>query len=532
MSFHRVLVTSLRELLTLAPRAPFTSKKDKTFRRGRRLLAIGIPAAMLTLGLWIWWSVTQDMIFWQMLDLSVYHEAAESLERGQNYLYGENHGDWKLPFIYPPFSAYIFYKLLPIGFGGLQWLMTVSSFLALVAIVWTSWGMLGHKRTWGRVGMTLITFSAVVWFEPVAWTLIWGQVNIVLLALVLMDLSFPDTRWWKGIGIGIAAGFKLTPAIFVVYLVITRRFRAAAVAVGAFLATVAFGQLMMPRASREYWTNLGEISGRVNGELSVGTLNNQSVKGMLTRLIDNESVVSGIWLLLCAALVVVGLLAAAKASLAGRELLGVVIVGALTLLVSPIAWSHHWVWVVPAFILLIHTAYRRATRLWWTAVVGFFVFYASWPMKINALGEWDARVPFQPFGLMWLVPRDNNRERDWNIWQFFVGNSYVLGGLAITAVVSWMVLKNARLTATPFTLVPVAVPDALQDAVATAGAVAVAPAGATPAANGSTPKEPETAGDGGPKAESAAPGAATGTPGSAEDESEDDPDRRGVGIGN
>ncbi|WP_436788133.1 glycosyltransferase 87 family protein [Yinghuangia sp. YIM S10712] len=504
MSFHRVLVSSFRELLTLAPRAPFTGKKDKTFRRGRLLLMAGIPAALLTVGLWVWWSVTQDVIFWRMLDLNVYYGAAESLERGQQRLYRENHGDWELPFIYPPFSAYIFYKL-PFGFGGLQWAMTVTSFVSLAVIVWAAWGMLGHRRTWGRVGITLLTFAAVVWFEPVAWTLIWGQVNLVLLALVLVDLSFPDSRRWKGIGIGIAAGLKLTPAIFVVYLIITRRFRAAAVAVGAFLATVAFGFLMIPRASKEYWTNLGEISNKVNGELSVGTLNNQSIKGMLTRLIDNETVVTGIWLVLCAAVVVIGLLAAAKASLAGRELLGVVIVGALSLLVSPISWSHHWVWVVPAFILLVHTAYRRATRLWWAAVGAFFVFYASWPMKINALGEWDDNVPFQPFGLMWLVPRDGGREKDWNIWQLFVGNSYLLGGAVLTVVISWLVLTNTRLAPNAVPAVPVIVPEAVP-------AVASAASG-----GGKTAKASADA--------AAAKDGTSGDPG-------DGPDRRGVEIGN
>ncbi|UGQ10759.1 glycosyltransferase 87 family protein [Yinghuangia sp. ASG 101] len=512
MSFHRVLVSSFRELLTLAPRAPFTGKKDKTFRRGRLLLMVGIPAALITIGLWVWWSVTEDVIFWQMLDLNVYYGAGNSLERGQFELYSSNHGDWSLPFIYPPFSAYIFYKL-PFDFAGLQWAMTVTSFVALVAVVWAAWGMLGHRRTWGRVGVTLLTFAAVVWLEPVSWTLIWGQVNIVLMALVLVDLSFPDARWWKGIGIGIAAGLKLTPAIFVVYLIITRRFRAAGVAIGAFLATVAFGFLMIPRASKEYWTNLGEISNKVNGELSVGTLNNQSVKGMLTRLIDNETVVTGIWLVICAVVVVLGLLAAAKASLAGRELLGVVIVGALSLLVSPISWSHHWVWVVPAFILLIHTAYRRATRLWWAAVGAFFVFYASWPMKISALGTWDDKVPFQPFGLMWLVPRDNGREKDWNIWQFFVGNSYLLGGIVLTVLVSWLVLTNTRLVPHPLAVVPVDVP-------------ATVPAGSGEA--GDPAAAVETAASNSGKAGRKASAAKDGTPGGPGD----DPDRRGVGIGN
>ncbi|WTW92821.1 glycosyltransferase 87 family protein [Streptomycetaceae bacterium NBC_01309] len=479
MSFHRVLVSSCRELLTLAPRTPYGNKKDKTFGRGRLLLLVGVPAALLTLGLWAWWSVTQTDIFWKMFDLSVYHNAADNVDsRGQYVLYQHEFGIWKLPFIYPPFSAYIFVKLLPLGFAGLKWFMTISSLVSILAICWASWGMLGYRRSWGRLGAALTTFAVVVWLEPVSWTLIWGQVNLALLAIVLLDLAQPDSRWWKGIGVGLAAGFKLTPAIFIVYLVMTRRFKAAAAAVAAFFATVAFGWIVLPNASRTYWINLSEISGRVDSKLSVGTLNNQSIKGMLTRLIDNESVVGVVWLLLCAAVVVLGLLAAAKASLAGRELLGVVIVGTLSLLVSPISWSHHWVWVIPAFVLLAHMAFTSRRKLWWFATAGFFAFYASWPMKINALGEWDERIPIQPFGLMWLVPRDDDRERDWNVWQFFVGNSYLLAGIVLTVVVSWLVLKNTSLTP----LQPIAIDTPDSDAVEAApepvGAAAPAVAGA------------------------------------------------------
>ncbi|MDI2129705.1 glycosyltransferase 87 family protein [Yinghuangia seranimata] len=448
MSFHRVLVTSCRELLTLALRTPYNAEKDKDAPRSRRFLVVAVAAALLTLGVWIWWSIAQHRVFWNMIDLNVYYDAAHKEHlNGEDVLYEANFGGKfgsadGLPFIYPPFSALVFIKLLPLGFGGLKWLMTITSFASVLAVSWASWGMLGYRKSAGRLGMALLTFAAVVWLEPVSWTLIWGQVNLVLLAVIMLDLAQPDSRWWKGIGIGMAAGFKLTPAIFIVYLVMTRRFRTAAAAVVGFAATALLGLALLPHASTKYWTHIGEISGRVNSTLSVGTLNNQSLKGMLTRWLHNDTAVSVVWLVLVAAIVVIAMVAAAKASLAGRELLGVVIVGTLSLIVSPIAWSHHWVWVIPAFILLVDAALRHRTRLWWWATAAFFVFYASWPMKINQQGHWDDRWALQPFGLMWLVPRDGNRERRWNVWQFFVGNSYVLAGIALLLVVSWWVLRN------------------------------------------------------------------------------------------
>jgi alpha-1,2-mannosyltransferase len=441
MSFPRVLVTSCRELCTRAPRTPYGTHRDKTFGNQQRLLRIGIAAAVLALAVWGIWAYLQRTVMWNMLDLSVYYNAVDSLKDNQDALYTSNFGTWKLPFIYPPFSALTFFGLVPMGFAGLKWFMTVTSLLALAAVVWTSWGMLGYRRSAGRAGATLATFAVVLWFEPVVWTLEWGQVNLALLAVLMFDLGQPDTRRWKGVGVGLAAGFKLTPLIFIVYLAMTRRFRAAGVALGTFLGTIGLGFVLLPSASAKYWSDIAEINNRVSEQLPVGTLNNQSVQGMFRRMLDSESLSSMLWLLCCAALAILVMVAAAKASLAGQELLGVVLVGVLSLLVSPISWSHHWVWVVPAFVLLLHHALRLRRRMWWYATAAFLAFYGTWPLSLDVNGHWDGGQKLQPWGLIWLAPRDGKRENRWNVWQYFVGNSYLFVGIALTVLVAWWVLR-------------------------------------------------------------------------------------------
>ncbi|WP_406289848.1 glycosyltransferase 87 family protein [Embleya sp. NBC_00896] len=463
MSFPRVLVTTCRELLTLAPRIPFTGGGGREPRRPGRVAVVGGVLFVLSVGLWALWTYFGRRDMWHMLDLSVYHDAAHAFRNDDNSMYTENYGYWKgkkLPFIYPPFSGLLFYVLLPLGFTGLKWFMAIGSMLALFAVVWAAWGMLGYRRGLGRLGVSAATFAAVLWLEPVEWTLVWGQINVLLLALVVLDLALPDSRRYKGIGVGVAAGLKLTPAIFIVYLLITRRFRAAGVATGAFAATVVVGLVTAPAASAYYWSHIVSISGKVNDQLSVGTLNNQSVQGMFTRMLGEGGAATGLWLLVCLIVGALGLLAAARASLRGDELVGVVITGGLSLFVSPISWSHHWVWIVPAFVLLVHTAVIRARPLWWWLTGVFFLYFAAWPLRLNTGGDWDGGQTLQPWGLIWLAPRDNSREEHWTPIEFLLGNGYLFAGIALTLVLVAAILRDRTPLPTPLTpREPAATPD-------------------------------------------------------------------------
>jgi alpha-1,2-mannosyltransferase len=131
--------------------------------------------------------------------------------------------------------------------------------------------------------MSSVTASLLLCSEAVHAAVYVGQVNLVLLALILGDLLRDDEHRSKGIGLGIAAGIKLTPLIFVLHLVATRRFRAAGVATATFLATVAAGFLILPRDSVRYWL-AGTFADARRIYPNVASTHNQSLRGMLLRL--------------------------------------------------------------------------------------------------------------------------------------------------------------------------------------------------------------------------------------------------------
>ncbi|NUU26034.1 MAG: DUF2029 domain-containing protein [Streptomycetaceae bacterium] len=428
-----------REVVTFAPRVAYRPKGERSL--GARVwLPLGLVVVAVAAATWVWTVRHHPEWLWRLIDLSVYDDAADSLNRAQHRIYRDRFGAGHLPFIYPPFAALVFYKL-PFSFAMLKLVVTGLTLACLLAVVWASWGMLGYRRDWGRLGATLAVAGVVLWLEPIQQTLLFGQVNVILMAAVFLDLALPDTRWWKGVGIGLATGFKLTPGIFVVYLILTRRFRAAAVAVATFAATVLGAWVLIPRASKTYWTDAIGVGNQVGQDF----ISNQSFNGMLRRVLDEGPAEKPLWLLLCALTAVVGLGAATLLSLRGRELAGVVTCGITGLLVSPISWTHHWVWIAPVFVLIAHvsvTRYRTAkvalVKAAWVALpVVFTLLTFAWPMAM------PGRPALTPQGLLWKLPYAERREHHWNLPQFLAGNAYLFAGIALIVIAAYTALRSA-----------------------------------------------------------------------------------------
>jgi alpha-1,2-mannosyltransferase len=324
--------------------------------------------------------------------------------------------------------------------------MTGASLAALVVALWVAFGLAGvsgAEQRPRRVGLTLGTAGLVLGLEPVMQTLGFGQINLLLMALVLVDLAQPDSRRWKGAGVGLAAAIKLTPAIFVAYLVLTRHLRAAAVACATFAATVALGFLALPASSRRFWFGgLFLNSQRVGGVAYAG---NQSVNGALVRLFGGVSQARPVWF--AAALLIGGggLLIATWASRRGEELLGIATCALTALLVSPISWSHHWVWVVllvPCGVRLLRDP-RSAlggtrtgtgggtgsgTGAWiggWLGLAGLIALFLAGPVR-----------------LIWRPPHTGDLEYGWHGAQLIAGNLYVLLGLILLGMTAAFLARS------------------------------------------------------------------------------------------
>jgi alpha-1,2-mannosyltransferase len=287
-------------------------------------------------------------------------------------------------FTYTPFAALLFVPLaiLPANAVGLP--LTAVSLLCLEGAVW----LCLPGRGGARVALWAGACALAVWLDPVSLTLLLGQVNLVLLLLVLADHSLPDGSRWKGVGTGVAAGIKLTPAFFGLYLALTGRLRAAAVAAGTFAATVAIGFAVLPGDALRYWGGTFVDSSRVGDPQNVRS---QSLRSLLVRWAHTAHGVDPVWLALAAAVAVAALALAVWAHRRGDELLAVCVCATAVLLVSPITWQHHWVWMVPTLLWMARRAWLTRSRLLggFAAVVAleFFVRPYQWGIPVDRVAD-------------------------------------------------------------------------------------------------------------------------------------------------
>ncbi|SPM31185.1 mannosyltransferase, partial [Mycobacterium terramassiliense] len=285
------------------------------------------------------------------VDLHVYLGGAAAIDHPgtlYSYVYADQTPDFPLPFTYPPFAAVVFYPLHLLPFGPVAFLWQVATMAALYGAIRVSQRIMGVPADAGqRVAMAWT--AVALWIEPLRSTFDYGQVNVLLMLAVLCAVA--TSRWWlSGLLIGVAAGIKLTPAISGVYLVGVRRWPAAAFSAVVFLATIGVSVLIVGDQTRYYFTKLLGDAHRVG---PIATSFNQSWRGGISRILGHDA---GFGPLVLAAISVTAVLALlAWRALDGSDRLGkLLVVELFGLLLSPISWSHHWVWLVPLMVWAIH----------------------------------------------------------------------------------------------------------------------------------------------------------------------------------
>jgi alpha-1,2-mannosyltransferase len=325
-------------------------------------------------------------------DLHVYRYAGHAVLDGAS-VYAKDDPVTGLPFTYPPFAALV---MVPVALAP-GWLAAGLWTGASVACVAAAVVVVRRAQELPTPGwmVALVAVGAIA-LEPVWQNLAFGQVNAFVMLALLVDLVRPERRW-SGVLVGLAAGVKLTPLVFVVLLVLIGRRGAAGRAVAVFLATVAVG-LALPGAS-SYWTD-GLLEARRVGPPALA--HNQSVFGALTRLLDGPPP-TWLWVVVAGPIALAAVTVGALCWRRGDRVLGTCLAAMAMLLASPISWSHHWVWAV-------------------------LVAVALWERNRWAAGAWTAVFVARP--MLW-PPWGEGREYSWSVADHLVGNAYLLAALAL-----------------------------------------------------------------------------------------------------
>jgi alpha-1,2-mannosyltransferase len=293
-------------------------------------------------------------------DLRVYYGAVNYWAHGRGQLY-----DYLLPlnkygFTYPPFAAVTMLPMAVLPLGVVVAFAAAGTVVSTLIVLYLFVAPVARRHGWPRWYVFLLAAAVLPVFEPLRETISFGQVNMLLVVVVAADMLLLVGRGspYGGIGIGLATAVKLTPGVFLVYLLVAGRFRAAFVAgVTALTATVVTG-VFLPDETREFWTGALWDTDRV-GTLSF--ISNQSIEGAVWR-VNQDRANQKVWLAL---VLVVTLIWAWRAWRAGRRgdiKGGLALTGVFGALVSPVTWIHHLVWLLPALLLLVDRALLRKGR--------------------------------------------------------------------------------------------------------------------------------------------------------------------------
>ena len=354
----------------------------------------------------------------RLVDLDVYRTSGLSLLRGQPLYAMLTQPPQLLAFTYPPAAALFAVPLALMPWPAAQLVWVPFVYVPLAVVIWYAFAPLLHRAGRLRPALFAVVFAACAYLFPLRDEMRFGQVDMALLALAVADCAASRPRWPRGALVGLATAIKLVPGVFVVYLWLSGRRRAAVTAAIVAVAGTLGAWLLLPYDSMTYWTSAVFDSGRLGSNSSTS---DQSLRGLLLRAFLPGRLPWPIWAVAAAAVAVAGFALVRRLALEGREpaatggqaspaaaggqasMEAIAVTALVGVLVSPVSWIHHYVVVVVALgaILADGRTPRRVILAAGTAV--YFALTIPW-WGHSLLGQRDvpvlaARVVQDGFGL-------------------------------------------------------------------------------------------------------------------------------------
>ena len=382
---------------------------------------------------WVSWRLLGESVY--RIDIDVYRMGGRAWLDG-TALYADStefqtEAGLDLPFTYPPLAAIAFapFAWLPLPAASAAITLTTLVLLILSTTivlsrlrVWENSAL--HTPPWLRRGWlaAALVAPAVVFIEPIRANLEFGQINVVLMTMVIADCVPRRTPWPRGLLLGLAIAVKLTPAVFLLYFVLRRDIRTLLTTTASAVAATLVGFALAWRDSWVYWFETLRDTERIG----TATLNtNQNISGMLARLGAGDETRFVLWTVLCflaLGLTVWAVLRLLRAGTGDASVLAVMGVAMFGLVVSPVSWSHHWVWVLPTIVS--------------TAVVGVRTRTVAL-VVVSLLG-----IVLTVWTPITLMPAHN--ETSVSLWLRLAGGSYLWWALAVIAVLGVVASRLTR----------------------------------------------------------------------------------------
>lgn len=311
----------------------------------------------------------------RLVDLDVYRGAGRAVLHGRDLYAFVGHAPQRLPFTYPPFAALLATPLALIPFRVAGWVWSVGEVLTTAAIAAIAFRpLLRRFGRWWPLALGLLA-GALQQMLPLRDEIKFGQVDELLVLMCAVDCLLLARRSGGGVLIGLATAIKLTPGVFIVYLLLAGRRRAAALAVGAFVAASLLAAAVLPHDSKTFWTDALWHSERLRA--NDGT-SNQSLRGMWLRAVHDGHMSTALWLVSAAIVAVIGFRRVRTAERRGDALTAAALTGLLAVLLSPVSWIHHLCWLLLVLAAIVGDGRDARRVVSAAAVYAFFVVKVPW----------------------------------------------------------------------------------------------------------------------------------------------------------
>ena len=311
----------------------------------------------------------------RMVDLNVYRTGGLSVLQGQPLYTVLTPPPQLLPFTYPPAAALfaVPLALLPWPAAQLAWVPFI--YVPLAVVIWLAFAPLLRRAGRLRAVVFAVIFAACAYLFPVRDEMRFGQVDMVLLALAVTDCAARAPRWPRGALVGLATAIKLVPGVFIVYLWLSGRRRAAVTAAVTAAAWTLGAWLLLPRDSVTYWTSAIFQSGRLGSNSGAS---NQSLRGILLREFLPGQAPGALWAVLAVAVAIAGFALAGRLARQGREMEGIAVTALLWVLLSPVSWIPHLIVVVVVIGAILADGRSRTRAAIAAATAAFFALTIPW----------------------------------------------------------------------------------------------------------------------------------------------------------
>lgn len=324
---------------------------------------------------------------------------------------------------YPPAATVFFVPLIKLDINAAEFIFTALSIISLWLIISMSLSILKTKLHWTT---RLLLFALVLKVFPVKLTVVLGQINIVILSLVIGSwfMDQKEKPRIAGVLLGIATAIKLTPAPILFYFLIRKKWPVGLWTMFTVIALVVLGVGLFGWPLTQYY--YGIHMPKLLSETTPDTLNltymNQSLLGLLGRLgvFGELGKVFRYGPVLALTLLILQM----RAKRVGLQddsprdfrLFSAFLIVVFLLLPS-FVWQHHFVALVPAWLVFVSQAVKKPRSLWTVAaILGYVLLNVSMkdpylPSRLHPLLTSHFTVTAFFFLIFLLFPRTDPQKQ-------------------------------------------------------------------------------------------------------------------------